>query len=173
MDSGFPLTNSKQSLQKACSIHYRFSGDSGSGLFREATGCGLLPAKSSGPADLLDLLLNDKEVDRLYSAMAQPGSANQASLMQITRAAKLLPFTPRPSIFMEAGSVHPPALRILSRGRGCGAELGRCLVGPVPAIAGRICSSSVAKDRGWLAAYFDALSRVSPEQQAHLCRATD
>ena len=25
----------------------------------------------------------------------------------------------------------------------------------------------LAKDQGWLAAYFDALSRVSPEQQAH------
>ena len=26
----------------------------------------------------------------------------------------------------------------------------------------------LAKDQGWLAAYFDALARVSPEQQARL-----
>ena len=46
---------------------------------------------------------------------------------------------------------------------------GQNLVGVSPKIAWRVCHRLFAKDQGWLAAYFDAMSRISSEQQAHFC----
>jgi hypothetical protein len=42
------------------------------------------------------------------------------------------------------------------------------MVGADPHAPAEFVSRLLARDRGWLAAYFDALSRVSPEQQAHI-----
>ena len=41
------------------------------------------------------------------------------------------------------------------------------LVGANPQAPGEFVPRLLAKDNGWLAVYFDSLSRVPPEQQAH------
>jgi hypothetical protein len=64
-------------------------------------------------------------------------------------------------ISIRAGQVSVPAGPAAARAW-------QDLVGAAPNSPGEFVTHLLAKDHGWLAAYFDALSRVSPEQQAHL-----
>jgi hypothetical protein len=166
VDSGFPLTRLEQSLQEGTPFSYAFPATRVPILFAESDWQAVLPAKERRGATLLDMLLNDEDVDRLYAGLARLDPHTRTQLLETVGLRRLLAYAPifdfyGSRICIRSGAVVVPG--------GEAAEQGWAdLVGANPHAPGDFVYHLLAKDQGWMAAYFDALSRVSPEQQAHL-----
>ena len=115
--------------------------------------------------DLLDTILNDPAVARLYWALSRLDPETRNSLQQSIGLGKLLPYAAVLDFYgrglcISGGRVSVPG--------GAGAEAAwKDLVGASPASPAAFVSKLLAKDKGWLIAYFDVLSRVSGTQQAY------
>jgi len=165
IDSGFPLTALEEALQKGTPFTFAFPATRVPVLVSEKTWTTLGIAGRGDRQDLLDLLLHDRDVDRLYSALDKSDRQTMLALVGSPGLNRLLPYAAvldfyGSRICIRSGQVSVPA--------GEGAERAwQELVGASPNSPGEFVSHLLAKDHGWLAAYFDALSRVSPAQQAH------
>lgn len=166
VDSGFPLTQLEQSLQEGTPFSYAYPATRVPILFAERDWAAILPAKERAGATLLDMLLNDEDVDRLYAGLARLDPQTRFQLLQTVGLRRLLAYAPifdfyGSRICIRSGAVVVPG--------GEAAEQSWAeLVGANPHSPGDFVYRLLAKDQGWMAAYFDALARVSPEQQAHL-----
>ena len=166
IDSGFPITQLEEALQKGTPFSYAFPGTPVPVLFSEKTWTVLSVAnKKTGGKDLVDILLHDRSVDRLYSAMAKSDRQTRMALMRSPGLKRLLPYAALLDFYggwitIRNGQVAAPG--------GPGKEQAwKDLVGASPQSSGEFVIHLLAKDRGWLAAYFDAMSRIDPAQQAH------
>ncbi len=165
IDSGFPLTALEEALQKGAPFTYAFPATKVPVLFSEKTWIALSAGKKGDRTDILDVLLHDRDVDRLYSALARNDRQTRIALAQSPGLRKLLPFAPLLDFYgtricIRSGQVSVPA--------GASAEQAwKELVGASPNSSGEFVTHLFAKDHGWLAAYFDALSRIGPMQQSH------
>ncbi|MGD0154681.1 MAG: hypothetical protein ABSB50_01195 [Terracidiphilus sp.] len=166
LDSGFPLTRLEQALQQGAPFSYAYPATRVPILFHESDWTGLLPAKQRAGLTLLDILLNDQDVDRLYTGLARLDPETRLALYQAPGLKRLLYYAPILDFYgsrlcVRSGEVVVPG--------GDAAEgAWSSLVGASPRSPGEFVTRLLAKDQGWLAAYFDALARVSPEQQAQL-----
>ena len=113
--------------------------------------------------------MRDPALARLYWALARTDAETRDALKQSIGLGKLLPFAAvldfyGSHICIRSGRVVVPG--------GPGAEPGwKDLVGASPESPAEFVPRLLAKDKGWLAAYFDALSRVNQTQQAHFTEA--
>jgi hypothetical protein len=166
VDSGFPLTKLEQALQEGTPFTYAFASTRVPILFNEKDWTAVVPSKERGSGNLLDILMNDQNADRLYSAMSRLDPQTRLSLFRSPGLKRLLFYAPVLDFYgsrlcIRSGAVFVPG--------GTAAERDwQELVGASPGSPGEFVARLLAKDQGWLAAYFDALARVSPEQQAHL-----
>ena len=164
VDSGFPLARLEESLARHLPFSFEFPVTQVPVVltqkqWNEASAWG----KSTNP-DLLDILLHDPQVDRMYTAFAHwdPETRNALSqtgnLKRLSPVAALLDFYGS-RIVIRSGKVVLPG----------GAERQwQELVGASPKEPQGFVFNLMYKDHGWLAAYFDALARVDQDQQAHL-----
>lgn len=166
VDSGFPITGLEEALQKGTTFTYSFPATQVPILFTEKdwTAVSMDSRRISG--GLLDVLLNDPNVDSLYWGLSRSDRQTRAALMRSHGLRKLLPMT---AVLDKYGS----QIRIRSQGvvvpGGTGAERGwQELTGASPRSPGEFVTHLLTKDHGWLAAYFDALSRVGQTQQVRL-----
>jgi hypothetical protein len=160
IDSGFPLPQLEKALQTGQRFTYPFPTSHMPVLFTEADWTRKAPGRN-----MLDTLLRDPALARLYWGMSRIDEQTQLALRQSPGLTEL--------------AVHAPALNFYGRhitirsGRvivpgGPSAEAAwKELVGASPASPGDFVLHLLAKDHGWAAAYFDALSRVDQTQQAH------
>jgi len=161
VDSGFPLPELEKALQGGQAFAYPFRGSRVTMLFTEADW--------SGNKNLIDALIRDSALSRLYWAFAQMDPETQATLRQSPGLKRLAPYGPVLDFYgsrirIRSGHVIVPG--------GAGAEgTWRDLVGIGPDAGGEFVAHLAAKDNGWLAAYFDALSRINRTQQAHFTEA--
>jgi hypothetical protein len=166
IDSGFPITALEEALQKGTTFTFAFPATRVPVLFSEKTWIALAEGKREDREDLIDVLLRDRDVDRLYSALARTDRQTRLALVRSPGLRKLLPFGAvldfyGSRICIRSGQVSVP--------NGAGAERAwQELVGASPKSPGEFVTHLLADDHGWMAAYFDALSRVGPTQQAHL-----
>ncbi len=167
VDSGFPLTALEQSLEKNTPFSYPFPGTQVPILFHEKDWTGISAWRKRGdPDNLLDILLHDPGVDRLYAAMDRCDPQTRLILARSPGLRRLLPIAAvfdfyGSQITIRSGTVTVPG--------GTQAERDwHDLVGASPHASTEFVARLLSKDRGWLAAYFDALARVSPEQQARI-----
>ena len=115
--------------------------------------------------DLIDTILNDPAVARLYWALSKLDSETSKSLQRSIGIGKLLPYAAVLDFYgrrlcISGGRVVVPG--------GVAAESAwKDLVGAGPGSPAAFVERLVAKDKGWLAAYFDVLSRASANQQAY------
>jgi hypothetical protein len=157
VDSGFPLPELEKTLQGGQPFSYAFRSSRVPMLFTEADW--------TGNKNLIDSLIRDSALSRLYWAFAQMDPESQAALRQSPGLKRLAPYGPVLDFYgsrirFRSGHVVVPG--------GASAEgVWRDLVGVGPDAGGEFVAKLVAKDNGWLAAYFDALSRVNRTQQAH------
>ncbi len=166
IDSGFPLPELEQTLQGGKPFEYSYSSSPVPVLFTESdwTKASIKNYKENS-RDLLDTILNDPAVARLYWALSRIEPETSKSLQQSIGLGKLLPYAAVLDFYgrglcISAGRVKVPG--------GAGAEAAwKDLVGASPASPAAFISRVLAKDKGWLAAYFDSLSRVSGNQQAY------
>ncbi|QNI33457.1 hypothetical protein H7849_05775 [Alloacidobacterium dinghuense] len=166
IDSGFPLTTLEEALQKGTPFNYPFPATKVPVMFNETEWVGTSLGKKRASGSLIDVLINDPSVARLYWAFSKIDVETRQSLQQSPGLRKLLPYAAvidfyGSQICIRSGYVNLPG--------GANAEHGwKDLVGASPDSPGDFVTHLLAKDSGWLAVYFDALSRVNQTQQAHL-----
>lgn len=165
IDSGFPITALEESLQKGKPFAYEFPATLVPVLFSERTWMALSAKKRRPAADLLDVLLHDQNIDRLYSALARNDPQTALILERSPGLNKLLPVASIMDFYGSRISVHSDAVAV--PGGAAGEEAWKDLVGASPHSSSEFLIHLYSKDRGWLAAYFDAIARTSPAQQAH------
>ncbi len=166
VDSGFPLTELEEDLHRGHAFVYPFPATPVPILFtpKDWNAVSTWSGKSGGT--LLDLLLHDLNLDRLYSALARIDPETREALLRSPGLKRLLLLAPDLDFYggeicVRDGSVAVP-------GGQDAADAWQKLVGSNPRFPGAFVSRLLEKDHGWLAAYFDAMSRIPPEQQAHL-----
>ncbi len=164
IDSGFPLMALEESLQKGVPFSYSFPSNRVPVLLRESDW--LTVSKKRSSSNLVDLLVRDPDVARLYWAMARNDAETNLALQKSPGMWKLLAYAPVLDFYGSQISIRQG--RVLLPGGTAAEGAWKELVGASPTSPGDFVIQLLAKDNGWLAAYFDALSRVSRSQQVHL-----
>lgn len=166
VNSGFPLTKLEESLQNGVPFSYEFPATHVPILFTEKDWTQLSTSKQRAGSTLLDMLLNDQNVDRLYSALSRLDPQTRLTLYRAPGLRRLLFYGPALDFYGSRLCVRDGAVDV--PGGAAAARDWQELAGANPNSPGDFVVHLLAKDQGWLAAYFDALSRLNPEQQAHL-----
>jgi hypothetical protein len=166
VDSGFPLTRLEQSLQEGVPFAFAFPATRVPVYFQESDWVGLIPTKQRTGSTVLDILTNNESADRLYSGLSRLDSQTRRELYQSPGLRRLLFYGPVLDFYGSRICIHDGVVDVPG---GAAAEHSwQELVGASPRSPSDFVLHLLAKDQGWTAAYFDALSRVSPDQQAHL-----
>ncbi|MCU1223003.1 MAG: hypothetical protein JWQ42_1096 [Edaphobacter sp.] len=169
IDSGFPLVELEEALQKETPFLYPYPVTRVPVLLREGDWVALNSNRRRASSSLVDVLVDNPTVARLYWALAKNDSETRLALDRSPGLRKLLPFAPALDFYgsqirIRSGVVVVPG--------GPNAEpVWKELVGASPESPGDFVIRLLMKDRGWMATYFDVLSRVSQRQQAELIRA--
>jgi hypothetical protein len=166
-DSGFPLPELERTLQGRGPFRYTFKSTQVPIFLseRDWAAASKEGGRDKGDQNLLDTLLHDPGLARLYHAWAGMDPETQASLERSPGLAKLVPVAASLDFYgsyirIQSGHVIVPG------GRGAETDW-RDLVGASPQRPGEFVLRLAAKDGGWLAVYFDFLSRLPADQQAH------
>jgi hypothetical protein len=162
IDSGFPLTRLEEALQKDAAFEYDFPANRVPILLAEQDWVSASKGKRTPNDTLLDVLLHDQDLDRLYSAMAKYDMETQIALSKSPGLKHLMAVAPVIDLYgaelcVSSGHVIVPGSE----------KAWEELVGESPASPGRFVANLLSKDGGWVAAYFDTLSRLNQKQQVH------
>jgi hypothetical protein len=162
VDSGFPLPRLEQSLRDAQTFTYPFASTRVPALLADSD----WSRKGNGKDwDLLDALLRDPALARFYCALARMDSETQVALRQTPALKKIIPFA---AILDFYGThIRIRSGRVLVPGGPAAEGDWKDLVGAAPDVPAEFVPRLLAKDNGWLAAYFDSLSRVNQLQQMY------
>jgi hypothetical protein len=165
IDSGFPLVELEEDLQKGTPFSYSYPATRVPALFHESDWIGLSTGPRRGDGSLVSALLSDPSLARLYWAFAKSDEETRITLGRTPGLRALLPFASVMDFYgnqicIRSGHVIVPG------GASAQSEW-KELVGASPDSPGEFVIHLLEKDRGWLAAYFDVLSRISQEQQKH------
>jgi hypothetical protein len=169
IDSGFPLAELEERLRDGKPFVHPFPASQVPVLFSPGDWTGSDKTKDNQEPDLIDTLIRDPGLARLYWALSRLDAKTAAFLRQTPGLAKLVPLAPvldfyGSHICIRSGRVVVPG--------GAPAESAwKDLVGVGADSPGEFVIRLLSKDEGWLAAYFDALSRVSGTQQAYFTEA--
>jgi len=164
VDSGFPLARLEESLAQHSPFKFEFPVTQVPVLltqqqWAEAGGLG-----KNGSQDVLDILLHDAQMDRLYSALAHCDPETRIELAKSPGLRKLLPVAPLLDFYGSRITIRSGQVAVPGGSDSDWQEL----AGASPKAPGEFVVNLLSKDRGWLGAYFDALARVDQQQQAHL-----
>jgi hypothetical protein len=166
IDSGFPLPALEQTLQGGKPFEYAYSSDGVPVLFSESDWTQLSKKNMrENSRDLLETILFDPSIARLYWAFSRLDSDTSRELKESVGLGKLLPYAGVLDFYgrelcIENGSVVVP-------GGPRSVSAWKDLVGASPASPASFVPKLLAKDKGWLAAYFDVLSRIRGKQQEY------
>jgi hypothetical protein len=158
IDSGFPLAELEQTLQGGKPFACPFTVSQVPLLFAAADW-------TQGGGDVLDAMLDDPMLARLYWAMSRMDGETSASLRQSAGISNLLPFASVLDFYSSHISIRNG--RIVVPGGVAAEPAWKELAGASPDSPKEFVARLLAKDDGWLAAYFDTLSRLTPEQQVY------
>jgi len=164
IDSGFPLPQLEEALQGGKPFLYAYPSSQVPLLFHENDWTAAL---KDNPRDrsLLDLMLREPAMARLYWALARSGAETRDFLYQSPGLKKLLPSAAVLDFYGSHITIRSG--RVVVPGGTSAESAWKDLVGAGPDTPAEFVPRLLAKDRGWLAAYFDALSRINQTQQAH------
>jgi hypothetical protein len=161
IDSGFPLVELEEALRAGGKpFSYSYPSSQVPVLFSSSEWTG-----SDGAEDVTDALLRDPALARLYSALGQMDSETANSLRQAPGLRKLVRYSNVLNFYGNHICIRSG--RIVVPGGSAAESAWKDLVGAGPDAPADFVSRLIAKDEGWLAAYYDALSRVSQSQQAY------
>jgi hypothetical protein len=166
VDSGFPLPQLEQSLRDAQTFTYPFSSTRVPALLADSDWSRKGNAKDW---DLLDALLHDPALARFYFALARMDSETQVALRQTQALKKMIPFAAILDFYGTQLRIRSG--RVLVPGGPAAVEGWKDLVGATPDVPAEFVPRLLAKDNGWLAAYFDSLSRINQQQQIYFTEA--
>jgi hypothetical protein len=161
IDSGFPLPDLEKSLQEGRTFTYSFSTSLVPALPVEID----WSSKKGRKPDVVDMLLGDPELARFYWALARMDAETISALRQSHALKKMIP---QAAVLHFYGShIGVRSGHVIVPGGPAAAPAWKELVGASPDSPGEFIPKLIAKDGGWLAAYFDDLSSVPLSQQVH------
>lgn len=166
IDSGFPLTVLEQALQKDGPFSYPFPATEVPVLLNEKNWLAASTWKRRSGDTLLDVMMRDQNLDRLYAAMAKFDDETRHTLDRSPGLKKLMPFAA--VIDLYGGQIEIKSERVIVPGGDKSEKAWQDLVGESPHAPGQFIAHLLTKDGGWLAAYFDVLSRLSQTEQDQL-----
>ena len=166
IDSGFPIVELEKTLQGGKPFEYPYSSSPVPVLFSEGDWVQASPNNyKENSRDLLDTILSNAAVARLYWALSRLDSETSNALHQSVGLARLLRFAAPLDFYGRGVSISGGRVNVPG---GMSAESAwGSLVGASPRSPADFLPLLLAKDKGWLVAYFDALSRVSGSRQAY------
>jgi hypothetical protein len=162
IDSGFPLADLEEALREGKPFETPYASTIVPVLYKSSD---WVQNKKNANRGVVDSILRDPELARLYWAMSRMDSETGQFLWQSLGMKKLLLGASVLDFYGSQISVRSG--RVLVPG-GPGAENAwKDLVGANPRSPADFISRLLTRDSGWLAAYFDTLSRVNQTQQAY------
>ncbi len=127
----------------------------------------MIPQKQRTGETLLDVLLNNQDVDRLYSAMSHIDPQTRHELFQSPGLRRLLPVA---AVFDFYGArISIRNRTVMTPGGAAMSSAWESLVGANPHSPGEFVSRLLARDQGWLAAYFRRNVAHQPSTASPLC----
>jgi len=169
IDSGFPLVDLEESLQKGTPFLYPFPATRVPVLLKESDWIALNANKRRNSGSLVDVLVDNPAIARLYWALAKNDTETRLTLDRSPGLKRLLPFAAALDFYGSHISIRSGA--VVVPGGPSAEPVWKELVGASPDSPGDFVVRLLMKDKGWMATYFDVLSRVSQRQQAELTRA--
>ena len=170
IDSGFPLTELEEALQKGVPFTYTYAPSMVPVLFKESDWTSLSTGQKKGYVNIVDQLINDPSVARLYWALTKNDAETRLALQRSAGLRRLLPYGATLDFYGSQLSIRNG--HVIVPGGAWTQISWRDLVGASPDTPGEFVPRLMAKDNGWLAAYFDVLSRVNESQREHLTEGT-
>ena len=166
IDSGFPLTQLEKALQTGKPFEYAVSSSPVPVLFAEKDWTDVVSRHSKAQGkDLLDAILDDPVLARLYWALSRMDPDTSRFLQQSIGIEKLLPYAAVLDFYGRQICVRDG--RVIVPGGQEAEAAWKNLVGASPSSPESFVVRLLARDKGWLAAYFDALSRTSGIRTAY------
>jgi hypothetical protein len=166
-DSGFPLAQLEDAVRAGKPFEFQYSSPPVPLLFTESDWSEPDKNAPKGAApDVLDSLVNDGTLARLYWAFSRLDPETRDSLRKSPGLHALQPLAPLLDFYGSQIAIRSG--RVMVPGGARSEAAWTSLVGASPASPGEFVTKLMGKDEGWLAAYFDALSRVNRTQQAYL-----
>ena len=165
IDSGFPLSELEDTLRGGKPFVYPFTPTRVPVLF---AGNDWMAAEKNGNTtrkEVVDSILRDPGMARLYWAMSRMDVETRNALWRSQGLRKLVPVAAVLDFYGSHISIR--AGRVIVPGGAPAESAWKDLVGVSPGSPAEFITRLLAKDDGWLATYFDALSRVCQMQQPY------
>jgi hypothetical protein len=163
IDSGFPLSQLEETLQGGKPFSLPFPSSRIPVLFTEKDWAET--NADQGSSGIVDTLLHDPALARLYSAMSRMDAETADFLRQSVGLRKLLRLSDVLDFY--GAHIYVRAGRVVVPGGEAAAAAWKNLVGAGPDSPADFITRLLAKDEGWLVAYFDALSTVGSARQSY------
>ena len=165
IDSGFPLVDLEDALQhnKPFSLDYR--GTAVPVVFTSADWVSLTSTKEQEGRGLLETLLYEPQVARLYWAFSRIDPSTAVLLKKEVPLAKLLPLASVVDLYGSQICVRSGV--VVVPGGHAAEKQWQEIVGASVKSPSDFVYQLLTKDHGWMAAYFDAMARANESQQAH------
>ncbi len=165
IDSGFPLSELEETLRGGKPFVNPYPASRVPGLFTPNDWTGNEKNGKNSRKEVVDSLLRDPGMARLYWAMSRMDAETRNVLWQSQGLRKLIPVAAVLDFYGTHISIRTG--RVIVPGGTRAESAWKDLVGINPESPAEFVMRLLARDDGWLAAYFDALSRVSQKQQPY------
>ncbi len=162
IDSGFPLADLEQALRDGKPFDSPYASAEVPVLYQSKD---WVQNKKNANRGVVDSIMRDPDLARLYWAMSRMDTQTGKYLWRSVGMKKLLLGAPVLDFYGSEISVRSG--KVLVPGGAPAESAWRDLVGANPRSPAEFITKLVSKDGGWLAAYFDTLSRVGATQQAY------
>jgi hypothetical protein len=160
IDSGFPLPELEKSLQDGHEFRYSFGDSQVAAIPVEAE----WSRREKKHTDVLDMILGDPDLARFYWALARMDNET-VSVLRKSHALKKMA-SQAAALDFYGSHIYVRNGRVVVPGGPAASAAWKDLVGANPDSPDEFIPKLVAKDTGWLAAYFDVLSTVPASQQS-------
>ncbi|MGQ9916321.1 MAG: hypothetical protein ACUVS7_02790 [Bryobacteraceae bacterium] len=155
MDSGFPLAELEQALRTNRPFVYDFKPSTIPVLYSAEY---WLSAREKQSGEFIDMFLNDPSLCRLYLGLAKLDPETAEEVRKALPVTRIRAFAHVFDFFGGMFQIRNGKVSVPGGARAAGAWAD--LVGAPPERGVEFLDKLVSKDDGWLASYFDALSRI-------------
>jgi hypothetical protein len=163
IDSGFPLVDLEEALQKGTPFTYAYAGSAVPVLFGAADWKALATTNGQSNRNVAEILLNEADVARLYWGLSQIDPETRLAMKNNIGLEKLRPVAPALDLYGSQICIREGAMVVPGGQKAEKSWQG--LVGASPRAPAEFVPRLLTKDHGWLAAYYDAMARANRRQQ--------
>ncbi len=164
-DSGFPIVEFEQALRESQPFVYQYPSSPVPLIFKAGDWKLIEKNSENTNGDFTAALLGNPVEARLYWALARMDSETREFLRRAPGLPKLAPFAAMLDFYGSELSIRSG--RVVVPGGAAAEPAWRQLVGAAPESPEEFMTKLWSRDEGWLAAYFDTLSRLKQGQLAY------